>query len=211
MDKIFRILNIDKADYGILSACLRADINTFYCASMGRLFDAVTALLGVKSKNTYDGESPIALEGAAYRHLKKLDSFTYDQSNSDLKLSIIEPRNDDEIYRMDQTQLVADILIRIVDVYESHPDEDELRAAVDKLAYEFHNAVVSSTVYICDMVCSRDYIQHIALSGGSLYNRILVDGITSSLELLGYRVFLNEKVPAGDGGLSLGQIYGDTL
>lgn len=211
MDKIFRILNIDKADYGILSACLRADINTFYCASMGRLFDAVTALLGVKSKNTYDGESPIALEGAAYRHLKKLSSFTYDQSNSDLRLSIIEPRNDGEIYRMDQTQLVADILIRIVDVYESHPDEDELRAAVDKLAYEFHNAVISSTVYICDMVCSRDYIQHIALSGGSLYNRILVDGITSSLELLGYRVFLNEKVPAGDGGLSLGQIYGDTL
>lgn len=211
MDKIFRILNIDKGDYGILSACLRADINTFYSASMGRLFDAVTALLGVKTKNTYDGESPIALESAAYRHLKKLNRFTYEQGESDLKLSIIEPRNDEELYRMDQTALIADILIRVVEIYEGHPDEDELRDAIDKLAYEFHSAVANATVYICDMICSRDYIQHIALSGGSLYNRILIDAIDSSLEKLGYGVFMNEKVPSGDGGIALGQIYGDAL
>ena len=211
MDKIFRILNIDKGDYGILSACLRADINTFYSASMGRFFDAVTALLGVKSKNTYDGESPIALESAAYRHLKTIGNFDYEQGESDIRLSVLEPKNDDEVYRMDQTALIADLITKVVEIYESHPDENELRIAIDRLAYEFHIAVANSTVYICDMVCSRDYIQHIALSGGSLYNRILLDAIASSLEKLGYGVFMNAKVPTGDGGISLGQIYGDAL
>ena len=210
-DKIFRILNIDKGDYGILSACLKADINTYYSASMGRLFDAVTALLGVKSKNTYDGESPIALEGAAYRHLLKLGNFNYEQEESALQLKVHEPRSEEEIYRMDQTALIADIMIRVVDIYEKHPDENQLRSEIDKLAYEFHNAVAAATIYICDMVCSRDYIQHIALSGGSLYNRILIDAISSSLETLGYGVFMNEKVPNGDGGMSLGQIYGDIV
>ena len=71
VDKVLRILGIDRADYGIVSACLRADIGIYYSACMGRLFDAVTALLSLKSRNTYAGESPIALEDAAMRSFRR--------------------------------------------------------------------------------------------------------------------------------------------
>lgn len=211
LDKVLRILNIDKGDYGIICACLRADINTYYSASMGRLFDAVTALLGVRARNTFDGESPIALECAAAKAFKKQKDVSFETKENELKLRVIEPRDDEEIYRFDQAVLVADIMNRVVEIYERHPDIDELEEAIDNLALEFHKAVVESTVYICDMVCGRDYIQHIALSGGSMYNRLLVDGIAGSLERLGYGVYINNQVPNGDGGIALGQIYGEIL
>ena len=75
------------------------------------------------------------------------------------------------------------------------------------VALELHKAIIDATVEVCDQVCSRDYIQHIALSGGAMTNHILLDGIAGSLEKLGYTTYLNIDVPPGDGGIALGQMY----
>lgn len=211
VEKVLKILNIDRNDYGIISACLRADINVYYSACMGRLFDAVAALLGLKTKNTFGGESPIALESAAMKHYRSNHITMKDVELMDLKLRVIEPLDDDDVYRMDQATLIADLMEKVVEIHEKCVMEEEYNAAINALAFEFHKAIVESTVYICDKVCGRDYIQHIALTGGSMYNRLLLDGVASHLERLGYRTFINSQVPCGDGGISLGQMYSEVV
>ena len=211
IDKVFKILGIDRGDYGVISACLKADINIYYSACMGRLFDAVAALLGIKSKNTFGGESPMALEEAATRGYRRKKIMLQDIVAEDLKLRVIEPKSEEEIYRMDQATLIADLMEKMVAVYEMGLSDEEYKEKIDELAFEFHAAIINSTVYICDKVCSRDYIHHIAITGGSMYNRLLLDGLGSSLERLGYKVFINNQVPAGDGGVCLGQIYGEII
>ena len=108
---------------------------------------------------------------------------------------------------MDQTLLVADLLEKYVSNVEKSNTEEDVQRMREKLSLEFHEALIEATVTVSDLVCSRDYIQHIALSGGSMYNRILLDGIAGSLERLGYTVYLNKEVPCGDGGLALGQLH----
>ncbi len=211
VEKVLKILNIDRNDYGIISACLRADINIYYSACMGRLFDAVAALLGLKTKNTFGGESPIALESAAMKYFRRNKYTMKDIELMDLKLGVIEPMDEEDVYRMDQATLIADLMEKVVKIHETCIMEDEYTAAIEELAFEFHKAIVDSTVYICDKVCGRDYIQHIALTGGSMYNRLLLDGIASNLERLGYRTFINTQVPCGDGGISLGQMFSEIM
>lgn len=211
IDKVFRILGIDRGDYGIISACLKADIDTYYSACMGRLFDAVTALLGIRSRNTFGGESPIALEDAAVRAYKRRGEKLILQEDGQLTLRVIEPNDEKEIYRMDQTVLIADLMEKLVQIYDSGLDEKAREEAIEDLALEFHSAIIASTVHICDMVCARDYIHRIAISGGTMFNRLLMDGIAGSLEEMGYGVFVNSRISNGDGGISLGQLYGEVI
>ena len=204
LDRILERIGVSRADYGVICACLKAELNTYYSSSMGRLFDAVAALLGIAYENTYDGQCAIELETAAYRAQMNLEDavekFSY---------KILEPRDDNEIYRFDQTLFVADILERFIKLIDSIDPEDEtaLSKGRDILALRFHEAIAKSLVEVCDVICSRDYIQHIALSGGTMYNRILLQNVVGPLEELGYTVYLNSKVPCGDAGIALGQIY----
>ena len=204
LDRILERIGVSRADYGVICACLKAELNTYYSSSMGRLFDAVAALLGIAYENTYDGQCAIELETAAYRALMNLDD-----SVERFDYNILEPRDDNEIYRFDQTQFVADILERFIKLIDSIDPEDEMALIKgrDILALRFHEAIAKSLVEVCDVICSRDYIQHIALSGGTMYNRILLQNVVGPLEELGYTVYLNSKVPCGDAGIALGQIY----
>ena len=204
LDRILERIGVSRADYGVICACLKAELNTYYSSSMGRLFDAVAALLGIAYENTYDGQCAIELETAAYRALMNLDD-----SVERFDYNILEPRDDNEIYRFDQTQFVADMLERFIKLIDSIDPEDEMALIKgrDILALRFHEAIAKSLVEVCDVICSRDYIQHIALSGGTMYNRILLQNVVGPLEELGYTVYLNSKVPCGDAGIALGQIY----
>ena len=204
LDRILERIGVSRADFGVICACLKAELNTYYSSSMGRLFDAVAALLGIAYENTYDGQCAIELETAAYRALMNLDD-----SVERFDYNILEPRDDNEIYRFDQTQFVADILERFIKLIDSIDPEDEMALIKgrDILALRFHEAIAKSLVEVCDVICSRDYIQHIALSGGTMYNRILLQNVVGPLEELGYTVYLNSKVPCGDAGIALGQIY----
>ena len=204
LDRILERIGVSRADYGVICACLKAELNTYYSSSMGRLFDAVAALLGIAYENTYDGQCAIELETAAYRALMNLDD-----SVERFDYNILEPRDDNEIYRFDQTLFVADILERFIKLIDSIDPEDEMALIKgrDILALRFHEAIAKSLVEVCDVICSRDYIQHIALSGGTMYNRILLQNVVGPLEELGYTVYLNSKVPCGDAGIALGQIY----
>ena len=212
LKEIMNRLGINSEDYGVVCACLKADISSYRSSSMGRLFDAVAALMGIRRINTYEGECANMLENYAIRYADRIDEDKADDYGEPLALKILEPRNDDEIYRMDQTLLMADAIHKYIKLTEKEDIQaEEVERIRERIAFEIHMAVVNTTTELADEICSRDYINHVVLCGSIMNDRILVSRLNSALTELGYIIHFSSHVPGGDGGLALGQVYGSIL
>ena len=96
----------------------------------------------------------------------------------------------------------ADSVKLLVDLYHLKQQYSK-----EILAYMFHFVVAKTIIDMCDKICEETDVNQIALSGGSFINRILLAEVVRGLNAKGKQVYINEKVPCGDGGIALGQIY----
>lgn len=164
------------ADHSLIKSALANGINTFRTSSMGRLFDAVSAMLGICLYNRYEGECAMRLEAAA---LSAKDSyplrFEMDFETGEIKFD----------------GLLADIA-------------DALCKGVsaNEIARGFHMAVVEMFTDIA-VFCGNS---RLLVSGGVFMNRIICEELMAKCKDAGLELFWNEKVPPGDGGVALGQI-----
>ena len=167
----------------------KQNINTAYSSSMGRLFDAAAALLDICHENSYEGECAILLEQAAHRGRSLL------KEGHDTNILHMDCVKIDGIWQLDSVKLLVDI--------------QALKATFAKeiLAYLFHHAVAEGIVELAVRICEEQDANQVALSGGSFINRILLAEVIEGLEEKGKDVYINEKVPCGDGGIALGQMY----
>ena len=163
----------------------KQNINAVYSSSMGRLFDATAALLDICHYNSYEGECAILLEQAAHRGLEEMQRM-------DVKVSCICV---DGVWQANSVKL-------LVDLYNL-----KSKYSKDVLAYLFHHAVASAIVEMADKICDEQGVNQVALSGGTFINRILLKEVVDGLHEKNREVYLNEKVPCGDGGIALGQMY----
>ncbi len=172
----------------------KQNINTAYSSSMGRLFDATAALLDICHYNSYEGECAIMLEQAAHEGKHQLEQLG--ENIEDIyRVLVAECKKEDISWQVDSEKL-------LVDLYSLKGNYSK-----EVLAYLFHlaisNVVVKNAVHICE-----EYdVNQIALSGGTFINRILLNEVMTGLQLHGLHVYINEKVPCGDGGIALGQMY----
>ncbi len=179
--------------YPIISRALDHGINTILSSSMGRLFDAVSSLLGLCQYNAYEGEGAILLENAAYRVLK-------DSREDALKapyFDIIEEKN---LLMLDPGPFLA-ALSR--DIIKGHSD----CRSRDLWALAFHQALAAGAMAIVDRLVERTGIKEVVLSGGVFQNKLLTESILAMLENKGYGGHISSLVPPNDGGISLGQAY----
>lgn len=171
----------------LVTTALQNSINTIRSSSMGRVFDAVSALLGICEEASYDGQCAIELEYAARRRL-----INGGQAEP-LPFSFVEAEDS--------------VLIDFAPCFQrlqaciSQGDDAEL------LALRFHRTVCRMIADVLVELRSRYGIRDVCLSGGVFQNRILLEETVPLLEELGLTVYTNSQVPAGDGGLSLGQAY----
>ena len=171
----------------MLGAALEQKINTARYSSMGRLFDAVSAVLGIRFENTYEGECAVALENEA----AKAD--TRGVSPFPLRFEISER---DGCFEIDQ----AGLLREIYRAAQSGADRGAL-------ALGFHHAAADMTVEVCRNIRRKTGENNIALSGGVFTNLLLTRDCLEKLRQEGFHVFINSAVPANDGGICLGQAY----
>ena len=148
------------------------------CSSMGRLFDAVASLLGVRHRIDYEGQAAIELEALA-------DSVG-DTAGPTLRLAV----------RPDGVIDPADMLRTMVSA---------LRAGVQPavLAAGFHRAVAVAVVETVKMVAGP--VRLVGLTGGVFQNVVLLQGCRHTLHHAGFEVLTHRMVPPNDGGLALGQ------
>ena len=173
----------------MMMAAQKTGVGSFASSSMGRLFDAVSALLGICSYNTYEGECAINLEKCAHSFIERKGS---DHPEFEFKLSV------------EDGELIFDQLSLFKDIYLCY----NTRAVdVSFIAYGFHKAVVNMIVKAFGKLREETGLSEVCLSGGVFNNRIILSETVAGLKDLGYKVYWNKKVPLGDGGISLGQAY----
>lgn len=183
--------SLDKQTRSITATMIERGINSPRTSSMGRLFDAAAAILGICGQATYEGEPAIELEAAAWR---ALDSEIARFPDDNAGYSASDPSWLDGPYVLNQKAL-----------FEALLEGNEAEAPADRLALDFHVSVARSSAHIASEICAREDIDTVALSGGVFMNRLLLQLLTRELKSAGLTVLVPRTVPVNDGCIAYGQ------
>ncbi|HRL12641.1 MAG TPA: hypothetical protein PKX07_12225, partial [Aggregatilineales bacterium] len=167
------------AEKRVIQRQVASGLNTPLTSSMGRLFDAVSALLGICHATSYEGQAAIELEAAV--DPVEIESGAY-------RFSL------DDGPAIDPAGVLAQILA-------------DLGAGVPagRIAARFHQAVAALIADVCARLASQHGLREVALSGGVFQNVILLGRTLTLLRAAGFDVLTHQLVPPNDGGLALGQ------
>lgn len=183
--------SLDEQTRSITATMIERGINSPRTSSMGRLFDAAAAVLGICGQATYEGEPAIELEAAAWRALDN-EIAHFPDDNAGYFAS--GPSWLDGPYVLDQKALFEALLGGI-----------EAGAPADRLALDFHVAVARSSARIASDICAHEGIDTVALSGGVFMNRLLLQLLARELKSAGLTVLVPHTVPVNDGCIAYGQ------
>ena len=173
----------NKQELEIIGDQLEKDINTPLTSSCGRLFDAVSAMAGIRGIIEYEAQAAIDLEMLASKALNETAHYPF------------------SITRHDDIKV-----IKIHDLLAAIQNDLHNRTPVARIAARFHNTIAQMILEMCQKISPRTGINTIALSGGVFQNRLLLRKVTQLLEDANFEVFTHRQVPCNDGGLSLGQV-----
>ncbi|MEA3432178.1 MAG: carbamoyltransferase HypF [candidate division WOR-3 bacterium] len=168
--------SIDKKKWKVLKNLIEYNINSPLTSSVGRLFDAISALLGVCRLSTYEAQPAIELEGIASEGYNP----PYDY---EIEENTIKP---DRIF----SGIIKDIKSNI---------------PVDIIASRFHSTIADIVVNMCNRIKEDSYLDRVALSGGVFQNMILLGQVVNQLHNNGFKVYIPHRIPVNDGGISFGQ------
>jgi hydrogenase maturation protein HypF len=185
------VRRLDRAKWKVLAQMMARQLNSPPTSSLGRLFDAVAALLELRGEVQYEGQAAIELEVLAQSALatdgvaEASDAYPFDAGAP----------NGDVPAQLD----VAPLLRAIVsDLWRG--------VATSEIALRFHRSVAALLAAACVAARERTGLEVVALSGGVFQNRLLLEDLIRRLEAAAFRVYINRQVPPNDGGLSLGQL-----
>ena len=170
-------------------------LNTPYTSSVGRLFDAASALLGVCRQPSYDGQPAIELEaamGAVPEGLPATDAYHID---------VVKNTATETSTALDTSVLLFDA----APAFKALLDDIASGVPVATIARRFHDAFVNAIVMAAQLVQSLYGITTVALSGGVFLNRYLLEHAVPALQGNGFTVALNRDLPPSDGCISCGQ------
>jgi len=153
-------------------------INTVETSSLGRVFDAVAAMLGLGTYNNFDAQLPIALEAAIEDSVE--ECYDIELSGAPLQLDL----------HIMLEQLIADV-------------KNGCDAGI--VSARFHNTVAAALTAMAEKAGKSSGIGTVALSGGVFCNRYLTNRLIKLLKKAGFSVLFNQSVPSNDGGISVGQ------
>lgn len=198
-----KIQNFPKAqDAQNLTTMIENGVNTPMTSSVGRLFDAASALLGVCPAPTYEGEAAIMLEATLWDYLAK---------NPKEKKAKFDKRYEIQITKNVATEksTAQDTSVVLLDASSTFKALlDDINSSVEPglIAKNFHDAI-SHAILNCANLNDQLYgIKQIALSGGGFMNRYLLENSIRRLVDSGFSVALNRELPPNDTCISLGQL-----
>ncbi len=189
----------------VIRAALKQQVNTILTSSMGRLFDAVSALLGICQENRYEGECAIRLEAEAVLALRQ------SILPAELSFAIVEK---DGIIEIDSTPVLRAIVKGLKEEKNECSKREQTSADQNQegnrrraYALGFHYAVADMMVKVCERLRTDYGTDTVALSGGVFQNTVLTERACRLLREREFLVYYNLAVPPNDGCISLGQVY----
>ena len=165
-------------ELNVIKNMLAKNFNSPLTSSMGRLFDAVSAILNVKTESTFEGQAAMELE------------FTVNNCKTD-KYYEFQITDEKGKYIINWLPVIKAILVDLSNLITA-----------SEISAKFHNTL---TEIILD-ITKRTGITRIALSGGCFQNSYLLERTIEKLNDNGFEPYWQKKIPVNDGGISLGQI-----
>ncbi|HOJ31387.1 MAG TPA: carbamoyltransferase HypF [bacterium] len=175
--------NIDANKVSFISDMIKKGINSPYACGLGRIFDAVSCLCGIRNEANYEGQAAIELEAM-----------------------LTEGRNDTPVsYDFDITRESGQIVIDHKKIIRGVVDDLLGGKDAGSVSYKFHLTVVKFTVDVCHLLREQTHISDVVFSGGSFQNVFLYTNIKRMLEKDGFKVYSHKIIPTNDGGIAAGQ------
>ena len=175
-DHISAIKSLTHEEKSVIKRQLESHINTPNTSSMGRLFDAVASLIGLRHTINYEAQAAIELEQITEPSIT--DAYTFEISDDIINLNSV----------------ISNILIDI-----NHAIHSVI------IATKFHNAIANLILVLCKQIENENNLHHVALSGGVWQNQYLLQKTYQILTEEGFSVLIHHNIPPNDGGISLGQ------
>jgi hydrogenase maturation protein HypF len=166
----------NKASLGLILNMLSKNINSPFTSSAGRLFDAVSSLLGICDKTSYEGQAAMMLEFSANEN-----------ENGSYSFDII--KND---------KIIIDWQLLILNLIKDFRDG----TPVSSISSKFHNTLAE----IILSVTKHYQKEKVILSGGCFQNAFLTERTIRLLQKNNYKVYWHQRIPPNDGGISFGQV-----
>jgi len=173
---------LQPGEVALLSRQIQRGINAPLTSSCGRLFDAVSSLLGVRDRVNYEGQAAIELETLADRDVG--DSYHWSYRPLEDGTLVIE---------------AGSIIAAVVSDIERGTNPRVVAA-------RFHNTLADVVGEVCGIIMARTGLTKVALSGGVFQNTLLLERALGQLRRRGLQPLLHHQVPPNDGGISLGQV-----
>jgi hydrogenase maturation protein HypF len=165
----------ESSELEILARQLERGVNTVPTSSIGRLFDAVSALAGVRQEVNYEAQAAIELE-----------MLVEDGVEGSYRFGVAEEIDPGPVLRAVIEDLRAGV-------------------SQDTIAAKFHTGLAEMVRDVCISLREETGLQGVALSGGVFQNLTLLSRTVPLLEAAGFQVYTHRLVPPNDGGISLGQ------
>jgi hydrogenase maturation protein HypF len=169
--------SVDPLAVNIVRQQTERNLNAPLTSSMGRLFDAVASLSGIRNDVAYEAQAAIELEVLSKQHISSAKAYPYSIGESIGLKEILEA-------------VVRDIR------------EEEITGMIGA---RFHKTIVDLSLDVCKRARMQTSLNEVALSGGVWQNQTLLNLVRDGLEGEGFTVYCHKQVPANDGGLALGQ------
>ena len=169
----------DKKKIKIFMNMISAKINSPLTSSIGRLFDAVSSIVGIRNRVTFQGQAAMELESISQKSARGLYEYGWDEK---------------DIRTIDVNPMIRGIVFDILNGVNT-----------SIIGGKFHNTLVRLFADLCGIIGKETGIDKVVLSGGVFVNNILLDGLVRALHDIGFQVFTHMLVPTNDGGLALGQ------
>jgi hydrogenase maturation protein HypF len=163
----------------IMVEMIQKDINCPQTSSLGRLFDGVAAIVGIRNRVNFEGQAAMELEMMAAGDIDSIYDFEWQAG--------------------DPIQILPAPIIRgvVQDVQNG--------LSISEIGIKFHKTLIALFSEIC-LTVRRDYdLNRVVLSGGCFQNSILLTGMIHELASQDFEVFAHQRVPTNDGGIALGQ------
>ena len=177
-------------------------INAVMSTSAGRLFDAVSAILGIRRQSSFEGEASTALQFAAETFERRLQSDCIHEQAAEADFECM-------LYRKQTTEnlSVSDVsCILNTEALVQQIVEAKLQGADSgALAYLFHRTLAEQIVAACKAAREHSGRAKVALSGGVFQNRLLLRLTEEGLAQEGFDVLRHHMIPPNDGGIAIGQ------
>lgn len=174
---VLKAIEADKVK--IIVDMIRKKINSPLTSSLGRLFDGIAAITGIRYKVDFEGQAAMELEMLAAD--KVADIYDYEWITTEGHKILTRP-------------IIQGVVNDMVNGI--HPSV---------ISRKFHQTLIQMFSDLCAVIRKESGLNRVVLSGGVFQNSLLLTGLIKALEEKNFQVFTHSKVPANDGGISLGQ------